>query len=558
VSDSVSRSKDGPKKEGEDDGQTAETRRAPALAPGALATMRPPGLGGARPSPTPPKGPVELSDPPSRISVEVDVPMPSVRPEPLPAAPAASSGVQFGRYEVLGRLATGGMAEIFLALERTSFGATRQVVIKLARASFSDTAAFDEMFMNEGRVQLVLTHPNICHVYEFGKERGRHFIAMELVNGVSLRDLVRRAHATGKQLPVSLILRVGAQVAEALDFAHRARDARSRPLQIVHRDVSPHNVMISYDGTVKLLDFGVATGHETKSTTQSGTVKGKFNYMSPEQCTSGLVDARTDVFALGVCMWEALAGRLLFKRETQYETFRAIIEEKVPPLSKIRSDVPAELDAILAQAMAKNPDDRHLTAGELQDDLENLLSKQPGLMNASRVARYVQPLFAEEIVRGPELDTSPEIFERLGVGAAGSEKKPARRARWLPLGLALGAAVVALAALIIAIARQPDDVTPALTPAPAPPATVAVEPEAIELPPAPEPDPVPERVREPVDPTTADERLASDESSEEASGEEEDRDRSARGARRGSPAGRTMRARTMRGETAGFLTDPGF
>jgi len=449
------------------------------------------------------------------------------------------------------------MAEIFLASERTEGGAQRRVVIKMARPHLTDLTGFDDMFMNEGRVAMRLAHPNIAHVYEFGKEKGRYFMAMEWVNGSSLRDLTRRARDRGERLPLEVVVKIISQVADALDYAHRLRDGRGRSLNIVHRDVSPHNVMISYEGAVKLLDFGVAKGGHTKDTTQSGTVKGKFNYMSPQQCSGRSVDGRADIFSLGVCLWEALTAKSLFKRETQYETFKAIIEDDVPKLSTVRDDLPVELDAILEKAMAKTLGDRYKTAGDFHDDLARFLQQRGEVVSSSRVSRYMESLFADDISDGPALETSEEIFARIAPAeslSAGGSSMPSlagqavSRNKWMIPMIAGSLGVLAGVVLIAVLAGGPSDDVEDLPPPgatteapdPAPPETV-VPPPTMEV-------VVPEPVMEAVRAEQAEATMAEgqEEETEEEVEEEEHHSRM-----------RSMRRRGMR-TMGGFVTDPGF
>jgi serine/threonine-protein kinase len=327
----------------------------------------------------------------------------------------------FGRYEILGRLAFGGMAEIFLGREPTPAGAARHVVIKRILPHVADEEKFVRMFLDEARLAIQLNHPNICHIYEFGELDGSYFIAMEWVDGVPLGKLIRRSRAEGG-VPIELAVRIAAQVAEALHYAHRARDALGRPMNIVHRDVTPHNVMVAYDGQVKLLDFGIAkaTTHSTK--TEAGMVKGKFSYMSPEQCLGRAVDSRSDVFALGICLWEALVGRSLYHRETEYETMNAVINEPAPSLRAHRKDVPPSLDAIVHKALEKDAANRFQSAGELQTALERWFADERKVVNAQAIASFMEQLYKEEIARGPLVDSNPfgQSFQRMPSGSSPS------------------------------------------------------------------------------------------------------------------------------------------
>jgi serine/threonine-protein kinase len=523
----------------------------------------------------PPDASDDLSNPSEPLPVDesLDISLDSLRPSALEEEEEEGdpyltslppSAVSFGRYNLLGRLAVGGMAEIFLANERTEGGASRHVVVKMARPHLTELTGFDDMFTNEGRVAMRLTHPNICHVYEFGKERGRYFMAMEWVNGVSLRDLTRRAKQRGEQLPVDVVVKIIAQMADALDYAHRLRDSRGRSLNIVHRDVSPHNIMISYDGVVKLLDFGVAKGGHTKETTQSGTVKGKFNYMSPQQCTGRSIDGRADVFSLGVCLWEALTAKALFKRETQYETFKAIIEDEVPKISEFRDDVPEELDELLSKALAKSLTDRYKTAGEFHDDLARFLQKRGDVVSSSKISRYMEGLFEDELAAGPHLETSEEIFARIAPAESlKASSKPATQEqnKWLVPMVAGVLGVLAGVVLIVTLAADSDDddnrpsvedpqvvVPPETAPAQPPPETTMAQ--VVEE--------APVMV---VTMDTAAEEVATDMAEEEEVEETSEGETEEESEESEESEGSTMRRRRRRGMRStmgGFVTDPGF
>ncbi len=354
---------------------------------------------------------------------------------------------RFGRFDLLGRVATGGMAEILLARESME-GATgsRHVIIKAIRGEYAEDGDFAEMFLNEGRLAMRLTHPNICMVYECGRHAGRFFIAMEYVHGQTLRDVLVRATRGELRLPIPVLLRIFALVAEALDFAHRARDSQGRKLSIVHRDVSPHNIMIRYDGVVKLLDFGVAKAEHSQHSTQSGALKGKFSYMSPEQAMGNPIDGRADVFSLGVCMFEAITGRRLFHRKAQYDTLKAILESEPPPLCAFRDDVPDRLEEIVARALAKTPEDRYQRAADLQREIEELLTDMREVASTARIAELMEEIFGEEARRPPALEVDDELRERYAPRAeptAATLPPPPDRSK-LPLVLGIAVAAVAI------------------------------------------------------------------------------------------------------------------
>jgi serine/threonine-protein kinase len=310
---------------------------------------------------------------------------------------------RYGRFEILGRIGRGGMAEILLARERSPAGSTRHLVIKRVLPDVDDADEMLHMFLDEARVVMGLSHPNLCQIYEIGEQEGTWFIAMEWVNGATLHQLIKRAFSEG-DVDHAIIARVIAHCAEALHHAHTARDADGRPLHLVHRDVSPHNIMIGYDGRVKLLDFGIAKSTKSTHRTEAGVVKGKVCYMAPEQWLSAPLDARTDVWALGTCLYEALTGRVVFKRETQSEVMRAVLREGAPALSEVAPDVPGLLAEITHRALAFCADDRFQSALEMSEALDHFLALRSTPLPASRVASYVRRLFRAEVELGPILE----------------------------------------------------------------------------------------------------------------------------------------------------------
>ncbi|MCU0677022.1 MAG: serine/threonine protein kinase, partial [Myxococcota bacterium] len=321
---------------------------------------------------------------------------------------------RFGRYDVLGRLAIGGMAEIYLAQEPIPGGGIRPVVVKVLRKQLANDEDFEQLFLREGRVAMQLSHPHISTVFEFGKWGGHFFIAMEYVEGATLKDILERTARRGETaLDPEVAVGIVAKVASALDYAHTARDTRRQPLGVVHRDVSPHNLMVRFDGVVKLLDFGVAKVAQSEEESRSDAVKGKFGYLSPEQCRAAPVDGRSDVFALGVCLWEALTGARLYKRGSQFDTFRAILEEPPPSVRELRPELPEELDAIVKRALAKEPSDRFASASEMQEALEAWLTTRGAVVTAARLRRTMAELFADEIRSGLRLESGPKVVERL-------------------------------------------------------------------------------------------------------------------------------------------------
>ncbi len=309
----------------------------------------------------------------------------------------------YGRFEILGRIGRGGMAEILLARERSAAGTLRHLVVKRMLPENAGSDEMLHMFLAEARVVMGLSHPHLCQIYEVGEHDGTWFIAMEWVNGVTLHQLLKRAYER-KYVDYAVLARVLAQCAEALHYAHTARDADGRPLKLVHRDVSPHNLMIGYDGRVKLLDFGIAKSTASIHRTETGIVKGKVCYMAPEQWRSETLDGRADIFGLGACLYEVLTGQIAFRRDTQGEVMRAICDEPLPRITDVMEGVPEALSEIAHRALAKDPDDRFRTALEMSEALERFAGDLLDPVNSARIADYARRLFASEVALGPMLE----------------------------------------------------------------------------------------------------------------------------------------------------------
>jgi serine/threonine-protein kinase len=300
---------------------------------------------------------------------------------------AQTSGLAFGSYRLLRTLARGGMAEVMLAEERGLEGFRRRVVIKRVLPHLADDPEFVAMFLEEARLAALLTHPGIVHIYEFGSHEGSFFLAMEYVEGASLSQIIRRLG--DRRLPVEHAMKITAGVCEALQYTHALRDELGKPLGLVHRDVSPQNVLLSVHGTVKLADFGIAKATERSSNTRSGTIKGKFPYMAPERLMGAATDARSDVFSIGVVLFEMMTGRKLYGGDEPGQIVTRILTEPVPRLSDHVPGCPTELDDILARALAKQPEERTPTAGQLQMELERAMARAGLFSNAPTLAAYL-------------------------------------------------------------------------------------------------------------------------------------------------------------------------
>ncbi|HJL16272.1 MAG TPA: serine/threonine-protein kinase [Sandaracinaceae bacterium LLY-WYZ-13_1] len=310
-----------------------------------------------------------------------------------PEIPDYPAVAYLGPYEILGLIARGGMAEVYLAREWDDSGKARYLVVKRVLPEMEHNPELLGMFLEEGRVAVRLYHPNVCHVYECGELDGVTFMALEWVYGPSLQEVVKRADERGGCIPWPVAVEIVSQVAAALHYVHHAKGVGGKPLNIVHRDVSPHNVMMSWSGGVKLLDFGIAkTSHDA---TSGGQLVGKYGYMSPEQAQSMRVDPRSDVFALGIVLYEALTGEELYDRPTLLDTLSAIVREPTPSLRAERPELPETLEAIVQRALAKDPAARFQSAGELRAALKGVLRAKNQIVTEQRVALFLEGLFDE-------------------------------------------------------------------------------------------------------------------------------------------------------------------
>lgn len=276
-------------------------------------------------------------------------------------------GIPFGDYTLLKRIARGGMAEVFLARQQGLVGFDRTVAIKRILPHLLDDISFVRMFQQEARLAARLSHPNIVHIYDFGKVEEHFFIAMEFMRGVHAGDLIRFAEST--PLPPALVARIGAEACAGLNYAHNRRDEKGKPLRIVHRDMSPPNLLVSFDGAVKIVDFGIAKAVSTIEQTRPGVVKGKYAYMSPEQTMGLALDDRSDVFSLALVLWELLAGQSAVSRNDQLQAMRTIRDGKVPAIESVVKDIAPELAQGLANALHRDAN-RRSSAREFGDQLE--------------------------------------------------------------------------------------------------------------------------------------------------------------------------------------------
>ncbi len=451
------------------------------------------------------------------IPVEV-----SGQPCPLPGAKP------FGKYYLLDRIGVGGMAEVFLAIALGPQGFQRTLVIKRMLAHLSQDTAFVKMFIDEAKLSGLLSHPNLVQIFEFGQIDESFFIAMEHVQGETLLAVQAKLADQARIAPVGASLEIIRQACLGLNYAHGLQSATGQPIGIVHRDVSPSNIMLSFHGGVKILDFGIArvTEELRETKTQAGTMKGKVAYMSPEQVRMEQTDGRSDIFAVGIVLHEMLTGRRLFKSPNEFTGAKKVLEMAVPVPSSLNPEVPASVDAIVMRALERKLETRYQTAGEMAEDLEkalfemrvspheprnlilSLFPKGPSRSGeiqlpftpspASGTAGHATPSRAAErassskITRPiPEGALEIDLGDLAASGPVVASRRRRGRRKWLALG-ALGGAVAALV-LIAQSPRKgpPQEVTvapasaqsvpvPAAPPEPAAPPPVA-KPAVVEI-----------------------------------------------------------------------------
>jgi serine/threonine-protein kinase len=320
-------------------------------------------------------------------------------------------GGRIGDYTLLRRLAIGGMGEIWLAERQGISGFSKRVVIKTILECFADEPSLVDMFLDEGRIAAGLTHPNVAQTYDLGQVGRTYYLAMEYIQGRDLRKLLLVNVERGQLLPLNLVLRILAEVCEGLYYAHRWKTPDGRHAGIVHRDISPQNILVTFDGKVKIIDFGIAKAAQSASRTQSGVLKGKYAYMSPEQVRGKPLDQRSDLFSLGVVMYELLTARRLFKRDSELSTLDAVLTTEIPPPTRIDGGVPREVEAVLLKALARDPDDRFQDARQMQLALEEvmLVTKMPA--SSAHLAAYMEELFADHLEQ--EQEQEQESISRL-------------------------------------------------------------------------------------------------------------------------------------------------
>lgn len=313
-----------------------------------------------------------------------------------PAVQGLSGNSAFGKYQLFASLGRGGMADVFLAVARGPMGFNKLAVVKRLRAQLADDPSFRTMFLDEARLAARLNHPNVVHTYEVGEQDGVYFIAMEYLEGQPLNKVIHEAVKSNKVFEESFCARVVSDALSGLNHAHELKDYDGKPLSIIHRDVSPHNVFVTYGGVVKLVDFGIAKAALSSTETEVGVLKGKVAYMSPEQAMAGPIDQRSDLFAMGIVLWELLTRQRLMTGDSAAATLHRLLNSAIPAVSSVRADIDPELDAIVAKALEKDPKYRFQTAIEMRDALEGYLaSSSSKAMRAEEVGHSISLMFTK-------------------------------------------------------------------------------------------------------------------------------------------------------------------
>jgi serine/threonine protein kinase len=319
--------------------------------------------------------------------------------------------VPFGKYLLLDRISVGGMAEVFKAKSYGVEGFEKIIAIKRILPTMGEDRDFIKMFIDEAKIAGQLAHANICQIFELGRIDGSHFIAMEYIWGKDLLQIQNRLRKLKQPMPVQMACFSLAKVLEGLDYAHRKRDPLGRPLEIVHRDCSPQNVLVSYEGEVKVIDFGIAKATSRNSRTMAGVLKGKFGYMSPEQVRGLPLDRRSDIFALGTMLYECLTGERLFQGETDFSTLEKVRNVDIRPPREINPNIPEAVEKVILKALAKDVDDRYQWCSEMLADLQQFLMSQDVVFTAKTLSSWLKEVFQGEIDKERQL---LEQYKRVG------------------------------------------------------------------------------------------------------------------------------------------------
>jgi TonB family protein len=462
--------------------------------------------GSARRTATAPERPAPPPKPAAPPEAATSAVPPPAKPAAIPAPPAAAKpvgplpgGTPFGQYELIEPIATGGMAEVFRARMKGVEGFQKIVAIKRILAHLTDNDEFVTMFVDEAKLAAQLQHPNIIHIYDLGKIDRSYYIAMEYIDGKDLRSILRTLGDKKARLPLGLALFIGSHLAAALDYAHRKKDLQGTAMALVHRDVSPQNVLISYDGDIKLCDFGIAKAASKASHTRAGALKGKLQYMSPEQAWGKDIDHRSDIFSLGLVIYEMLSGRKGFVGDSELSILEQVRSPRLVPLRDIDPSIPPEVERVVMKALKEDRGERYQTAADMASDLGAILQSIRPAPGAPELGAFLADLVGHErpvstaTVPAPRPAPAPPVAAATPSPAPVEKPKPAPRIPVMepvreetptelkaPSGFRLGplvaAAVGALAIVAVVVV-----LTRARKPAAAPAAEATPAPETVQM-----------------------------------------------------------------------------
>jgi serine/threonine protein kinase len=335
---------------------------------------------------------------------------------------AAETPATYGRFRLTGRIGMGGMAEVFRAVVKGPQGWERELVVKRILPQLSGNTEFTKMFIREAKISALLVHPNIVQTFEFGEAEGTYFIAMEGVQGVTLRELLTRLKKEQRAMPFMVIADIAKQVCTGLEYAHTLVGPDGNALEIVHQDISPTNIMLAFNGTVKILDFGIARAASfAEEEAKKGLIKGKVAYLSPEQVNMKPFDHRIDIFALGICMHEMMTGARLFQAKNDVARMRELLSKPIPPPSSINAAVPRELDRIVMKALEVDPDQRYQTTAAMAADLERtMIAARHSSRDLAKLLRGIFMPDAEEQLVVVEAPPEPAAADPRATGSMSS------------------------------------------------------------------------------------------------------------------------------------------
>jgi serine/threonine-protein kinase len=300
-------------------------------------------------------------------------------------------------FRMVRKIASGGMGTVYEAVQMGTEGFQKTMAIKMLIDDVAIDQEFVDMFIGEAKLVADLVHENIAQVYQLGKYQNSFYIAMEYIHGVNLQEFLEAHTTKGKRMPVDLGCFIISRVCRALEYAHSKRDKNGSLLGVVHRDISPKNIMLSFEGVVKLTDFGIAKAANMKMNREGDVLYGKVPYMSPEQAAFKVTDARSDLFSLGICFYELLAGEMLFDEEETVVTMRKIMREDIPPIRKRFPDIPPKVEEILLKALERDLNKRYQTAGKMGEDLEHFMYDGGYGPTVITLNRYLRELFPEKM-----------------------------------------------------------------------------------------------------------------------------------------------------------------